>query len=208
VKRGGYIRRKTPLPPPSKPMRRTRIKRISKDERKRQRDNELFLAAYRRDHPACECGDDCGCPGEEIHEIAAGAQHRWKCRTRRSCLLHLFHDCHKRCQGEPYARGLARKLLSSPDEFDIAEFLRVIGRARTAVTINEVLAELAAMPKQPPSLDECKSLIDHWDRKVLRLTQLLDEAEQNRRRAEKEFRKAEAREKKITESQFIPDAKD
>lgn len=141
------LKRKHPWRPERKPLKRTRLNAVSKDKRSRDRDNKPFLDKYRREFPRCQCGEGCGRLADEIHEIAGGHQHRWKCRQSRACVLHLNHDCHDRCQGEQYARGLARKKIADPEGYDRAEFLRVIRRAPGAITEAQVNREVKRIQK-------------------------------------------------------------
>lgn len=100
-----------------------------------------MLDEYRKLFPECQCGEGCGLQAWEIHELAAGS-HREKARSHRSCILHLSGPCHRRIQGEPYDKGLARKLVADPEHFDRLEFLEVIGRAETAITMAEITRHL------------------------------------------------------------------
>lgn len=107
----------------------------------RERKNKKFLDEYRAMFPWCQCSEGCGLAAWQIHEICGGS-HRQKAREHRSCILHLSGPCHARIQGEPYEKGLARKLLADPEFFDRLEFLGVIGRAETAITMPEIVRHL------------------------------------------------------------------
>lgn len=141
MNRGGYIKRRTPMPPPTKPMKRSRLRPVSKKKRDADRENKAFLDAYRKEFPLCQCG--CGRQAVEIHEIPAGAQFRWKARRCLACLLHLARRCHRRLQGAPYILQLAIKWLSDPAGYSLLDFLRVIGREPTAITRSEVMDKVA-----------------------------------------------------------------
>ena len=100
-----------------------------------------MLDDYRKQFPICQCSPDCGLQAWEIHEICGGS-HREKARSHRSCILHLSGPCHRKLQGEPYDLGLARKLVADFEGFDRLDFLEVIGRAETAITMAEITRHL------------------------------------------------------------------
>jgi hypothetical protein len=197
VKRSGFIRRYTPMPPSTVPLQRSRINKVSAKKRKTDRENKTYLDDYREANPLCQCSPDCEEEGEHIHEIAAGS-HRERCRASVKFILHLNGRHHERCQGEPYAVGLSRKLACDPINFDLAGFLETIGRAPTAITITEVLAH---MPKHLPTADECRHDIEDLERKVELLRRQLSQKHDALIRLHRELEKAEARELAIKRSQ-------
>lgn len=103
-------------------------------------------------------------------------------------------------QGEPYRRGLARKLVSDPVGFDLQAFLQIIGRSSQAITIKEVLAHL---PADLPSADDALLTYEHWVRNVALLRRQLVDAEQKENRAHAEYRKAVSRERAIKEAEKL-----
>lgn len=144
--------RRTPPKPGTKGLRRTELKRSQKplprvSQAKRKRDREqkkAYLADFRADHPLCMCHPSCRRPAREIHEICAGA-YRLLCRSTLAGVLHLHPDCHDAIQGEPWARGLARKRLCDPEHYDRRALLRVLGLPETAVTESAVESEIETL---------------------------------------------------------------
>jgi hypothetical protein len=195
VKRGGPLKRRkglkrTPLARGTSKLKRKRLNRISKDERKRIRDRTPEREKYKREHPVCECERDCGEPSSQLHEMAAGAQFRWKSAALPSCWLCLSERCHRRLQGVNYVVQLGCKLYHDPENYNHAEFHEVIGRKTAAHPIAEVIA---AMPRKPPSLDECKLDYDHWHCKMTLLSRQLAEARQKFEHAKDNYFKAQQR---------------
>lgn len=192
LKRGTKGLKRSPMPRGKSQLKRTRLKPVSKKKRAFDAANSPQLEQFKKDNPFCQCEPDCQELGEIIHEIGAGS-HRLKCRESLACILHLFAGHHDKCQGEPYADGLARKLASDPWNYDRSEFLRRIGRADTAITQGEVNAKVAKY--NLPSAAECRLTYEHWCRKVTLLQRQLENAKHEFTRSENELSKAEARER-------------
>jgi hypothetical protein len=133
------------MPPSTVPLKRSRINPVSKAKRKRDREqNRAFLDDFRADNPLCMCHPNCRYPASELHEISGGS-FRLMCRAVLVGLLHLYPDHHEKIQGEPYARGLARKRLCDPEHYDRREFLRALKLPETALSEAEVEAEIETL---------------------------------------------------------------
>lgn len=197
------LARYTPLPRSTKPLaRKTRINPISKAERKRNYENAKWHDNYRAQHPDCQCGDGCGLIASDLHEIFGGS-HRRACRRQRAGVLHLARSCHERCQGEPYARGLFRKLEADAEGFDLPGLLAAIGRVLTLVTIAEVLAEGEEMGKVIKSLREAESDVRHWNNKVELIRRNLADAELSQQAASAQLERARVHEQKIADARRL-----
>lgn len=69
------LQRKTPLKPSSKPLKRTRMNKISPKQRKVLEGIRDARAAYREKHPHCCI---CGALGTVVHEVTSGSYGRAK----------------------------------------------------------------------------------------------------------------------------------
>jgi hypothetical protein len=96
-------------------------------------------------------------------------------------------------QTAPKPRQLAVKLASDPVGFDLAETLRIWGRAPTAILISEVLA---AMPKLPTA-DDIRADLRHVSRHIELLRRQLVDKEQRQAELLAQLPPAEARERAI-----------
>lgn len=77
-----------------------------------------------------------------VHEILAGA-FRVRCLTARFATLVVCPlVCHEIAQNERKPRQLARLYLSRPGDFDLKAVCKLWCRAPTAVTLEEVMAEV------------------------------------------------------------------
>jgi hypothetical protein len=133
------LTRKTPMPPPKAPMKRSPINKVSDDKRRTDREQKPLLDDYRKRFPRCQC---CGWRyGSEIHEMAGGGS-RKRARGRRSCILHLCGLCHKVVQYWPKEKQLACKLVRDHAGYDLAEFCDVLGRKIEQRKVDEYMPEV------------------------------------------------------------------
>jgi hypothetical protein len=76
------------------------------------------------------------------HEILYGP-FRAACLGQRCAILVVCHPgCHGIAQHEPKRRQLARLYLSRPGDLDFPQFCELWCRAPTAITVDEVMAEV------------------------------------------------------------------
>jgi hypothetical protein len=77
-----------------------------------------------------------------VHEVLAGA-FRVRCLTARFATLVVCPlVCHEQVQNETKSRQLARLYLSRPQDFDLKAVCKLWCRAATAITVDEVMAEV------------------------------------------------------------------
>lgn len=92
------------------------MRAVSAKRAKRLREVSPFRKNYLAAHPKCAVFS--GFPSEEIHEITSGAN-RDASLDEPAAILAVSRRGHEQIQHEPKAKQLARKLLATPDEFDL-----------------------------------------------------------------------------------------
>jgi hypothetical protein len=122
MKRSGPLRRKTPLTPGG-PLKRTRLKPESAKHRKRRMEAKPFRKNYLSLHPQCAVFPSA--PSIEVHEITAGPD-REVALDIPAAVLAVSRPGHLIVQHEHIFRQCARKLLATPDEFDLKEINRLV----------------------------------------------------------------------------------
>jgi len=126
--------KRSPLTRSTKPLKRSRLKPISKRASKLKRETTPARRAYVAEIRFCVCGQ----PATDCHEIAAGAS-REKALRNRFAWLALCRSCHERIQGSDIATQLVYKAQQDSAEFfDIEGLNFIMGKASTAVTAYDV----------------------------------------------------------------------
>jgi hypothetical protein len=123
-----FSQRKKPAPSDrtAQPMKRKKpLKRESAKHKARRLEVTPFRKEYLANHTKCAVFRHL--PSIEIHEITAGAN-RDAALDQPAAVLAVSREGHEKIQGEPLAKQLARKLVVTPMEFDLAK-------------VNELLAE-------------------------------------------------------------------
>lgn len=139
VERRQRIRRYTPMPPPSKPMARTRINPVSKKRRRLNAKVSPARKAYLKEMWTCAV-----LPwnqASEVHEIAAGSD-REKALQEPATWLAVCRIGHDIVQNESKAKQLARKLLSDPTRFDLEKFNAVYTGREKPLTLAKIVEHL------------------------------------------------------------------
>ncbi len=136
------LTRYTPLPPPTKPMARSRIRQVSKDRAKLKRQVKPIRDEYMQAHPKCEiCNSK---PSRDPHEILRGNA-RQACLDKTEFLLAVCPKCHDKL-GDfklwPVERQLAWKAIISDKPTDCALVNEIRGRAATAITWRDIAFHL------------------------------------------------------------------
>lgn len=130
------------MPSPSKPLKRTRLRRIGLKKRKEKQDTDGPREQYREQFRWCQCCRKRR--SRETHEMASGGA-RFKAVYHRETYLAVCGDCHKkihRTSEWPLARQLRAKQHGDPDYYDRRLVLRLKGwDEETAITQEEVDAQ-------------------------------------------------------------------
>lgn len=136
--------KRTPLHRKSKLKRKTRLKPESAKHRKRRMEATPFRKNYLRLHPQCAVFPSA--PSIEVHEITAGPD-REAALDNPAAVLAVSRPGHLVIQYETLERQCARKLLVTPDEFDLDEINRLVAprdcpNPPRRVTLADVVSEL------------------------------------------------------------------
>jgi hypothetical protein len=139
VKRGGRLPRYTPMNRGNKPLKRCRLNQVSKTQRKRISEAKPVRDALKERYPWCWiCGRT---KNLTVHEIAKGS-HRTKALDQLFALLVACWDCNSGPLEDPrrwpIAKQLACLMRVAPNNFDLAAFNALRGRAESAVTMPEI----------------------------------------------------------------------
>lgn len=130
------LTRKTPMPRPTKPMKRSWIKRMSSKKRQEIAATKVPRKLY-RDSLCMLCRKR---QADDVHEIARGV-HRSLAVKEPCTWLALCRQCHD-AMGDysvwPIVRQLALKQDRDEDFYDLAKFNALRGRAQDAITQSEV----------------------------------------------------------------------
>ena len=105
------------------------------------RQADKLRRAFIEDHMNCWI---CGAYGTQCHEIPRGV-HRKAATMFREAWLALCPVCHQQVDDYsvwPIARQAAVKLLKDPGFFDLSILCQLRGRAKTALTLSEVVVYL------------------------------------------------------------------
>jgi hypothetical protein len=117
------LQRKTPLKPSSKPLKRTRMNKISEKERKKLAGIRDARKAYREKHPYCML---TGERGVCIHEITSGTAGRARGIVEPATWLAVTYYVNSELFTNkaiwPVQRQLALKMLTNKEDYNLAIF--------------------------------------------------------------------------------------
>jgi hypothetical protein len=112
---------------------------MSAKKQKEKADTDKPRREYVRTHG--RCGYDSSLFSTQCHEMAGGSD-RKKAAYEPATWLAVSALGHRRVQHEPKAKQLARKLLQSPETFDLAAFNRCYTGQEGAITLADVVEYL------------------------------------------------------------------
>jgi hypothetical protein len=126
--------KRTPLKRSTTPMKRSRLKPVSRKYAKMKREVNPARRAYVEEIGSCPCGQ----PAVDCHEICAGGSKQSGMRNRFAWLA-LCRECHDKYQGTNMSSQYAMKALQDPTHFDRVGLNILRGRAADAVSELDVI---------------------------------------------------------------------
>ena len=142
MKRSGPIKRRQPLQRSSKPLKRTRLARVSKKRKALMAKVKPFREEYLASKLLCEV-----CIKRqpiEVHEITRGPA-REDSLDKPAVVLAVCRSCHRELDDYakwPVTRQLAVKFLRSPMLLNLEIVNRLRGRDENAITMDDVVVHL------------------------------------------------------------------